>query len=149
MIMGKRKSHAHDGENTRKKPRIAHEAPTSEEIHTTRQLRQLLAFDQDIRRARHGTADNSISRISHACLPLLQDCNRLIYFSTAFWMAEKNDQITSPFSESSSSPLNRCRCSLVATMRAMITQHISLRKWKRGVMLRKPRTRTSCLRLSW
>ncbi|OAA55323.1 ribosome biogenesis protein [Niveomyces insectorum RCEF 264] len=48
------KRHAPDGEGPRKRPRIVHEAPTSEEIHSARQLMQLLAFDQDVERARHG-----------------------------------------------------------------------------------------------
>jgi len=52
--MGKRKSHGTEGDGSRKRPRIVHEAPTSEEIHTARQLKQLLAFDQDLRKARHG-----------------------------------------------------------------------------------------------
>lgn len=52
--MGKRTSRASDA-NPRKRQKVVHEAPTSEEIHNTRQLLQLLAFDQDLQKARHGT----------------------------------------------------------------------------------------------
>lgn len=52
--MGKRTSRAADA-NPRKRQKVVHEAPTSEEIHNTRQLLQLLAFDQDLQKARHGT----------------------------------------------------------------------------------------------
>ncbi|KAK0629719.1 ribosome 60S biogenesis N-terminal-domain-containing protein [Bombardia bombarda] len=53
--MGKRNSRAGDlGGGPRKRQRIVHEAPTAEEIHASRQLFQLLAFDQDSTRARHG-----------------------------------------------------------------------------------------------
>ncbi|KAM0270428.1 hypothetical protein ACHAQH_009447 [Verticillium albo-atrum] len=38
----------------RKRQRIVIEAPTHEDVNNARQLRQLLAFDQDIKRARHG-----------------------------------------------------------------------------------------------
>ncbi|KAJ4387214.1 hypothetical protein N0V93_007803 [Gnomoniopsis smithogilvyi] len=51
--MGKRTSRAADA-NPRKRQKVVHEAPTSEEIHNTRQLLQLLAFDQDLQKARHG-----------------------------------------------------------------------------------------------
>jgi nucleolar pre-ribosomal-associated protein 1 len=40
-----------------KRQKVVHEAPTSEEIHTSRQLMQLLAFDQDVQKARHGKAN--------------------------------------------------------------------------------------------
>lgn len=40
--------------NSRKRQKIVHEAPTSEEIHASRQLQQLLIFDQDLQKARHG-----------------------------------------------------------------------------------------------
>ncbi|KAK4146765.1 nucleolar pre-ribosomal-associated protein 1 [Dichotomopilus funicola] len=53
--MGKRFSHAPDGAGaSRKRIKIVHEAPTSEDIHASRQLQQLLAFSQDPVRARHG-----------------------------------------------------------------------------------------------
>ncbi|KAL1902597.1 hypothetical protein Sste5346_001039 [Sporothrix stenoceras] len=52
--MAKRRSFAPDGEISRKRPRIVHEAPTFEEIASARQLMQLLAFDQDLQKARHG-----------------------------------------------------------------------------------------------
>ncbi|KAL2761140.1 hypothetical protein ACRALDRAFT_1078420 [Sodiomyces alcalophilus JCM 7366] len=53
--MSKRQLRDVDGPNgARKRQRIVHETPTSEEIHTARQLRQLLAFDQDLKKARHG-----------------------------------------------------------------------------------------------
>ncbi|ORY65304.1 ribosome 60S biogenesis N-terminal-domain-containing protein [Pseudomassariella vexata] len=38
----------------KRKRNIVHEAPTSEEIHTARQLHQLLTFEQDLRQSRHG-----------------------------------------------------------------------------------------------
>ncbi len=60
--MGKRKSRPSEVENPRKRPRVVYEAPTSEEIHTARQLKQLLAFDQDMRKARHG---NKIHLLCH------------------------------------------------------------------------------------
>lgn len=54
--MVKRKSYG--GENThvgkRQKTAYVHEAPTSEDVHTSRQLRQLLSFEQDLRQSRHG-----------------------------------------------------------------------------------------------
>ncbi|PSS02308.1 ribosome 60S biogenesis N-terminal-domain-containing protein [Coniella lustricola] len=51
--MGKRNSRGADA-NPRKRQKIVHEAPTSEEIHTSRQLQQLLSFEQDLQKARHG-----------------------------------------------------------------------------------------------
>lgn len=39
---------------SRKRHHVVHEAPTSEEVHTSRQLQQLLTFTQDPVRARHG-----------------------------------------------------------------------------------------------
>ena len=53
--MAKRKVRQSDGDNPRKRPRVVHETPTHEEVHTARQLKQLLAFDQDLKKARHGT----------------------------------------------------------------------------------------------
>ncbi|KAL7627474.1 hypothetical protein AAE478_001667 [Parahypoxylon ruwenzoriense] len=54
--MAKRKSFGGDGSRLGKKQKTAHvhEPPTSEEVYTGRQLRQLLAFEQDLRKARHG-----------------------------------------------------------------------------------------------
>ncbi|KAH7630780.1 ribosome 60S biogenesis N-terminal-domain-containing protein [Sordaria sp. MPI-SDFR-AT-0083] len=53
--MGKRQFRgAENGDGPRKRQRVVHEAPTSEVIHTSRQLRQLLAFDPDLGRSRHG-----------------------------------------------------------------------------------------------
>lgn len=62
--MGKRTSRGADA-NPRKRQKIVHEAPTSEEIHTTRQLKQLLAFDQDLPKARHGMV---ASRCTHTLI---------------------------------------------------------------------------------
>ena len=52
--MAKRRPYGPDGEGPRKRPRVVHEAPTSEDILSARQLMQLLAFDQDLHKARHG-----------------------------------------------------------------------------------------------
>ncbi|KAK4227853.1 ribosome 60S biogenesis N-terminal-domain-containing protein [Podospora fimiseda] len=53
--MGKRFDRGGDPSGApRKRVKVVHEAPTSEDIHTSRQLRQLLIFDQDPARARHG-----------------------------------------------------------------------------------------------
>ncbi|KAK4193754.1 ribosome 60S biogenesis N-terminal-domain-containing protein [Podospora australis] len=53
--MGKRFDRGGDASGApRKRVKVVHEAPTSEDIHTSRQLRQLLAFDQDPARSRHG-----------------------------------------------------------------------------------------------
>ena len=54
--MGKRASNGGtDGAAAfRKRQKIAHEAPSSEDIESSDQLRRLLAFDQDLRRTRHG-----------------------------------------------------------------------------------------------
>ncbi|KAJ6444252.1 ribosome biogenesis protein Urb1 [Purpureocillium lavendulum] len=56
MLMGKRASNGGtDGAVAfRKRQKVAHEAPTSEDVESGDQLRRLLAFDQDLRRARHG-----------------------------------------------------------------------------------------------
>ncbi|ROW09646.1 hypothetical protein VMCG_02253 [Cytospora schulzeri] len=51
--MGKR-GHGADASNPRKRVKVVHEAPTSEEIIASRQLQQLLAFEQDLQKARHG-----------------------------------------------------------------------------------------------
>ncbi|KAI0018380.1 ribosome 60S biogenesis N-terminal-domain-containing protein [Xylariomycetidae sp. FL0641] len=52
--MAKRKSFGDDSRHGTKKQKVVHEPPTSEEVYTGRQLRQLLAFEQDLRKARHG-----------------------------------------------------------------------------------------------
>ncbi|KAK4640423.1 hypothetical protein QC761_603000 [Podospora bellae-mahoneyi] len=53
--MGKRFSYGGDAAGgPRKRAKVVHEAPTSEEVHASRQLRQLLVFDQDPARSRHG-----------------------------------------------------------------------------------------------
>ncbi|KAJ4300310.1 hypothetical protein N0V88_002983 [Collariella sp. IMI 366227] len=53
--MGKRFSYAPDGPGApRKRQKVVHEAPTSEDIHASRQLQHLLSFSQDPVRARHG-----------------------------------------------------------------------------------------------
>ncbi|GAB1318976.1 Ribosome biogenesis protein Urb1 [Madurella fahalii] len=53
--MRKRFSRGPDGPGApRKRQKVVHEAPTSEEIHAPRQLQQLLSFSQDPTRARHG-----------------------------------------------------------------------------------------------
>ncbi|KAF3767416.1 hypothetical protein M406DRAFT_288464 [Cryphonectria parasitica EP155] len=52
--MGKRPSRGADANTRNKRVKIVHEAPTSEEIHNSRQLQQLLAFEQDLQKARHG-----------------------------------------------------------------------------------------------
>ncbi|KAI0406175.1 ribosome 60S biogenesis N-terminal-domain-containing protein [Xylaria palmicola] len=53
--MAKRK-HGADGLHTGKKQKTSHvhEAPTSEDVYTARQLRHLLTFEQDLAKARHG-----------------------------------------------------------------------------------------------
>ncbi|KAK4103600.1 hypothetical protein N658DRAFT_557420 [Parathielavia hyrcaniae] len=43
-----------DGRASQKRQKVVHEAPTSEEVHASRQLQQLLSFSQDPIRARHG-----------------------------------------------------------------------------------------------
>ncbi|KAH6659467.1 ribosome 60S biogenesis N-terminal-domain-containing protein [Truncatella angustata] len=53
----KRKEAPDLGDTTKppkRKRNIVVEAPTSEEVHSSRQLRQLLTFEQDLRKARHG-----------------------------------------------------------------------------------------------
>lgn len=59
FIMGKRPSQGPDaGGKARKRLKVVHEAPTHEAITTTRQLKGLLAFDQDLKKARHGMLGN-------------------------------------------------------------------------------------------
>ena len=54
--MAKRKSFGPEGAHAGKRQKTSHvhEAPTSEDVHTSRQLRQLLSFEQDLRKTRHG-----------------------------------------------------------------------------------------------
>ncbi|KAI1434441.1 ribosome 60S biogenesis N-terminal-domain-containing protein [Xylaria sp. CBS 124048] len=54
--MAKRKSLGGDGHHAGKKQKTnhVHEAPTSEEVHHVRQLQDLLTFEQDLYKARHG-----------------------------------------------------------------------------------------------
>lgn len=53
--MGKRTSVDADGAAAfRKRQKITHDVPTGEDVNTGEQLQRLLAFDQDMRRARHG-----------------------------------------------------------------------------------------------
>ncbi|KAM0257504.1 hypothetical protein ACHAQJ_004318 [Trichoderma viride] len=53
--MGKRTSIDADGAAAfRKRQKITHDVPTGEDVTTGEQLQSLLAFDQDMRRARHG-----------------------------------------------------------------------------------------------
>ncbi|RFU78387.1 ribosome biogenesis urb1 [Trichoderma arundinaceum] len=53
--MGKRASIDADGAAAfRKRQKITHDVPTGEDVSSGDQLRSLLAFDQDMRRARHG-----------------------------------------------------------------------------------------------
>lgn len=53
--MAKRVANEADGEAAyRKRQKITHEVPAGEDVYSGEQLRQLLAFDQDLRRARHG-----------------------------------------------------------------------------------------------
>ncbi|KAI5920194.1 ribosome 60S biogenesis N-terminal-domain-containing protein [Camillea tinctor] len=54
--MAKRKSYGGEGSHAGKRQKTGHvhEPPTSEDVYTARQLCQLLAFEQDLRKARHG-----------------------------------------------------------------------------------------------
>ncbi|KAI5466588.1 ribosome 60S biogenesis N-terminal-domain-containing protein [Mariannaea sp. PMI_226] len=53
--MSKRVSRGDDGPSAfRKRQKVVHEAPTSEEVTSGAQLRKLLSFNQDLRQARHG-----------------------------------------------------------------------------------------------
>ncbi|KAK2055903.1 ribosome biogenesis protein Urb1 [Colletotrichum caudatum] len=53
--MAKRPSRGLEGADaSRKRQKVVHEAPTFEEINHSRHLQQLLTFDQDQKRARHG-----------------------------------------------------------------------------------------------
>ncbi|KAI1327528.1 ribosome 60S biogenesis N-terminal-domain-containing protein [Xylariaceae sp. FL0255] len=52
--MPKRKSFTSERHGKKQKTAHIHEPPTSEQVHTARQLQQLLTFEQDLRKARHG-----------------------------------------------------------------------------------------------
>lgn len=53
--MAKRATHDADGAAAfRKRQKITHEVPVGEDVVDSAQLRQLLSFDQDMRKARHG-----------------------------------------------------------------------------------------------
>jgi nucleolar pre-ribosomal-associated protein 1 len=53
--MGKRDFNSGDGTAVfRKRQKLVHETPTSEEVTSSDQLRNLLSFNQDLRNARHG-----------------------------------------------------------------------------------------------
>lgn len=56
--MGKRLSQGFSlGNESRKRQKVVHEVPTSEEVHSARQLVQLLFCDQDLGKARHGMSN--------------------------------------------------------------------------------------------
>ncbi|KAM0557963.1 hypothetical protein ACHAPJ_005127 [Fusarium lateritium] len=66
--MGKRDFNSGDGAAAfRKRQKITHETPTSEEVTSSEQLRNLLSFDQDLRNARHGLQSfkNLLDQIVH------------------------------------------------------------------------------------
>lgn len=67
--MGKRTSLDADGAAAfRKRQKITHDVPTGEDVNTGEQLQRLLAFDQDMRRARHGELDaNSKEHTAMLC----------------------------------------------------------------------------------
>lgn len=50
----------------RKRQKVVHEAPTSEEVYSADQLRNLLTFDQDLRNARHGMSVSNAWTIAEA-----------------------------------------------------------------------------------
>lgn len=64
--MGKRTSVDADGAAAfRKRQKITHDVPTGEDVTTGEQLQRLLAFNQDMRQARHGKLNaNSTNFIS-------------------------------------------------------------------------------------
>lgn len=63
--MGKRASIDADGAAAfRKRQKITHDVPTGEDVSSGEQLRGLLAFDQDMRRARHGEFEAPLNRYS-------------------------------------------------------------------------------------
>ncbi|CRK19941.1 hypothetical protein BN1708_003230 [Verticillium longisporum] len=53
----------------RKRQRIVVETPTHEDVNNARQLRQLLAFDQDVKRARHGIQSFKVFLDSFSATP--------------------------------------------------------------------------------
>lgn len=65
--MAKRKTQIGDGAQAGKRQKTIHvyEAPTSEEVYNSRQLRQLLAFEQDMQTARHGSSPSPSSSKPH------------------------------------------------------------------------------------
>lgn len=97
--MAKRKTHTGDGPHAgkRQKTNHVHEAPTSEEVYNSRQLRQLLAFQQDMKTTRHGTPapsarpsrDRSSSLLTLLQLGVLQVSNLSRTFSTGSSLAAK------------------------------------------------------------
>jgi nucleolar pre-ribosomal-associated protein 1 len=57
--MAKRVAGSADGAAAfRKRQKITHDVPSGEEVSSADQLRKLLAFDQDLQRARHGMCSN-------------------------------------------------------------------------------------------
>lgn len=46
-----------------KRQKVSHDVPTGEDITSSGQLRQLLSFDQDLRRSRHGKCRDELFRI--------------------------------------------------------------------------------------
>lgn len=63
--MGKRLARALDGPAVpRKRLKVVHEAPTSEEVKTSKQLQRLLSFTPDTARARHGMYHYSYQLLS-------------------------------------------------------------------------------------
>lgn len=53
--MVKRSTHDTDGAAAfRKRQKLTQDIPTGEQVTSSEQLRQLLTFDQDMRKARHG-----------------------------------------------------------------------------------------------
>ncbi|TLD21294.1 hypothetical protein PspLS_08967 [Pyricularia sp. CBS 133598] len=67
--MGKRVSQGPSlGNESRKRQKVVHEVPTSEEVHSARQLVQLLFCDQDLSKARHGLQSFKLL-LDHLTLP--------------------------------------------------------------------------------
>ena len=57
--MAKRATHDADGAAAfRKRQKITHEVPVGEDVQDSAHLRQLLSFDQDMRKARHGNSQH-------------------------------------------------------------------------------------------
>ena len=69
--MGKRLARALDGPIVpRKRLKVVHEAPTSEEVQTSKQLQHLLSFTPDSARARHGMYLYSCRLLSLSASPI-------------------------------------------------------------------------------